>query len=519
MASRGRIRTVLAVLLLAATATTGCSGSGSGGSDRSPTHAGLPGHPAGPANPANPNPGPVPYPSSGAESRSGADRDGVASEVDPRESPQSTFAMDVDTASYGYASSLIRQGNRPAPAEVRPEEFVNAFRQDYPQPGGDGFSVSVDGSRLPATHRGQQAGDTRLMRIGLQTRDDSRAGRPDVALTFVIDVSGSMGEPGKLTMVKQALHTLVDTLRQNDSVAIVTFSDQARTVRAMTPVNHRDQLHGAIDELAIQGSTNLEAGLVMGYQVARQGFRPGATNRVVLLSDGLANQGDTQAAPILARVSEEASKQITLLGVGVGDDYGDTLMEQLADHGDGFVIYVSDLEAARKAFVDQLPATRSIRALDAKVQVTFDPRTVAGYRLIGYDDRALAASSFRNDHVDGGEVAAGHSVTALYTVRLRPGAGGQVAQAEIRWQDPTNRQAHEAGATVAVADLGNPFTEASPRLQVCYAAAYFAEALRQSPYGAEVRLADLARIASGAADRTHDAAVADLAELIRLASD
>jgi Ca-activated chloride channel homolog len=436
-------------------------------------------------------------------------------ELDPVDYPQSTFAMDVDTASYGYARNLITQGTRPAPEDVRPEEFVNAFRQDYPQPDGNGFAIQLDGARLPEGHHPRSGGEVRLLRIGLQTRAERPDQRSDAALTFVIDVSGSMGEPGKLDLVKDALHTLIDQLRPTDSVAIVTFSDEAKVLRPMTPVSQRSQLHAAVDRLDTENSTNLEAGLVKGYQVAREGFRPGRTNRVILLSDGLANTGDTQAAGILARVREEADKQITLLGVGVGSDYGDQLMEQLADHGDGATVYVSEQKQARQVFVNQLPANLSVRALDAKVQVTFDQRTVAGYRLIGYDDRALDASAFRDDRVDGGEVGPGHSVTALYAVRLREGASGPVAHAQIRWQDPGTREANEKGALIGVADLDGGFAAAPPRLQVDYAAAYFAESLRHSPYGGEVSLSGLATIAAGAAGRTDDPAVADLAALIR----
>jgi len=202
----------------------------------------------------------------------------------------------------------------------------------------------------------------------------------------------------------------------------------------------------------------------------------------------------------------------------VGSDYGDALMEQLADHGDGFVVYVSELAQARTVFVQQLPATLTVRAMDAKAQVTFDPQTVAGYRLIGYDDRALADSSFRNDHVDGGEVGAGHTVTALYAVRLREGATGQVARANVRWLDPTTREAGEAADTVTVNDLAVPFTAGAPQLQVCYAAAYFAESLRNSPYGREVRLTDLASVVTDAADQLDDASVGDLAATIRAAA-
>src|SRR5205823_10025909 len=254
------------------------------------------------------------------------DRQAFGTEVDPAVTAQSTFAMDVDTASYGYARNLIRQGQRPVPQDVRPEEFVNAFREDYDQPAANGFTVALDGAQLPGTHRMRGAADVRLLRVGLQTRAEESANRPDAALTFVIDVSGSMGEPGKLDMVKEALHTLVDQLRPTDSVAIVTFTDEARVVRPMTGVQRRAELNAAIDGLAAGGSTNLESGLVTGYKVARDGFRNGVTNRVVLLSDGLANVGDTAAAPILAQVREEADKQIALLGVGVGTDYGDQLM-------------------------------------------------------------------------------------------------------------------------------------------------------------------------------------------------
>jgi Ca-activated chloride channel family protein len=508
-------RTVLAALAVTSLAVAGCSVS-----SRSPSGNSVHGAPGFAA----------PSPAPGQTGAGGQSEPGPAGgEVDPATEPDSTFAMDVDTASYGYARNLIKQGQRPDPRSVRPEEFVNAFRQDYKQPDGNGFTVSVDGTRLPSTHRPARGGDVRLLRVGLQTRAEDRAQRTDAALTFVVDVSGSMDDPGKLDMVKAALHTLIDQLRPSDSVAVVTFNETAHVLRGMTRVERRSDLHAAVDQLQADGGTNVEAGLVTGYQVARQGFRAGVTNRVVLLSDGLANTGDTAAAPILARVREEAAKQITLLGIGVGDDYGDALMEQLADQGDGRVVYVSELAQARKVFVEQLPATLAVRALDAKVQVTFDAGTVAGYRLIGYDDRRLAASAFRNDRVDGGEVGPGHSVTALYTVRLRDGAdsagraggagaGSTIARAQIRWQDPASREPHETGATVRVGDLGRSFPEAAPRLRVGYAAAYFAEVLRHSPYAAEVSPMDLARIASDAAAGTDDADVADLADVIRRAA-
>ena len=446
----------------------------------------------------------------------GGDRPGVGRQVDPTDQPDSTFGLDIDTASYYYARRQLLDGNRPDPSTVRPEEFVNAFRQDYPQPAGDGFTVTIDGARLPSGHRMPDGGgDARLLRIGLQTRADSSTTRPDAALTFVIDVSGSMAEPGRLDLVKDALNYLIDQLRPTDSVAIVDFNDSAQILRRMTPVRSRGDLHAAVGRLVAGGSTNLEAGLVTGYQVARDGFVTGASNRVIILSDGLANVGDTQANPILAQIKEEAAKQISLLGVGVGSDYGDALMERLADAGDGFVTYVSEPEQARQLFVTRLPATLTVRALDAKIQVTFSPTAVRSYRLVGYEDRALPPTAFDNPRADGGEVGPGHSVTALYVVQLQPEARGRVAEARIRWLNPTDREQREQSATIATTDLGGAFTGASPRLRVDYAAAFLAEVLRRSPYGNEVRASDLAAIAEGAFAATDDAQDNELATLIR----
>lgn len=438
---------------------------------------------------------------------------GTGPVVDAGEQPQSTFAIDIDTASYNYARRQILDGRTPAPSTVRPEEFVNAFRQDYPQPAGNGFTVSMDGAKLPRQH--EASADTRLLRIGLQTRADDPGRRPDAALTFVIDVSGSMSEVGRLDLVQDALHTLVDQLRDTDSVAIVAYESEARVLREMTPVRSRSVLHRAVDDLEAGGSTNLEAGLVMGYRVARDGFINGATNRVILLSDGLANTGNTTPEAILRQIREEAAKKIALLGVGVGSEYGDQLMERLADEGDGFVTYVSEREQARQLFVYRLPATLTVRALDAKVQVTFDPSTVANYRLVGYENRALDPSDFRDDRVDGGEVGPGHSVTALYVVQLKPEAVGQVAQARVRWLDPAEREANEKAAFISVADLRGDFAGASPRLRLDYVAAYFAEILRRSSYAAQVRVGDLVTLADDAYHATGDEQANELADLIR----
>ncbi|MFE3453805.1 von Willebrand factor type A domain-containing protein [Nonomuraea sp. NPDC059194] len=432
-------------------------------------------------------------------------------ETDTEASQVSTFALDVDTASYGYARRTLDEGRWPEPGQVRPEEFVNAFRQDYAQPADDGFTVHVDGARLGDDD------NTAALRVGLQTRAADAAARRPANLTFVVDVSGSMAEPGRLDLVKQALHTLVDQLAPGDQVSIVSFSDTAMLVASTTPLTARDDLHAAIDRLAVEGSTNLEDGLVTGYRAADRAFRPAATNRVVLLSDGLANTGSTTWQVILDRVKEHAGKRITLLSVGVGRDYGDELMEQLADNGDGAAVYVSTIEQARKVFVEQLPANLELRARDAKAQVVFNPAVVESSRLIGYENRALSTEDFRDDAKDGGEVGPGHSVTALYSVRLRAGASGQLAAATVRWQEPDTRRPAEVSRSLNAADLtGELWTGSPSRLQVDVVAAAFALYLRdREAFGMDLPM--LGEHAGRLAATTEDPAVSELAGLIEKA--
>lgn len=421
----------------------------------------------------------------------------------------STFALDVDTASYGYARRTLQEGGRwPAPGEIRPEEWVNAFKQDYAQPADDGFAVHVDGAKLPTR-------DEAVLRVGLQTRGSDAAARRPANLTFVIDVSGSMAEAGRLDLVKSALLTLLDQLAPGDQVSIVAFSDDAEVIASMTPLTARDELKSAVNRLVIDGGTNLEAGLVTGYEEASKAFRPAATNRVVLLSDGLANQGSTEWQTILDRVKEHAGKQVALLTVGVGRDYGDELMEQLADNGDGMAVYVSSQEEADKIFTTQLPATIELRARDAKAQVVFNPSVVEGYRLIGYENRALTTEEFRDDTRDGGEIGPGHSVTALYSVRLKPGASGQLAQATVRWQDPDTRAASEASKSLQAGDLvEGVWDKGTPiRLQVDVVVAAFAVFLRdKEAFGLD--LPTLGEHAARLATASEDPMVSELVTLI-----
>lgn len=435
----------------------------------------------------------------------------TSSATAPSSGHLSTFALDVDTASYGYARRTLADGGRPDPATVRPEEFVNSFRQDYRTPEHNGFTVTVDGARTSRP-------DWSLVRVGLTTRPADGTERPPAALTFVIDVSGSMDEPGRLDLAKKSLDTLTDRLRDDDSVAIVTFSEHAERVLPMTRLGgHRTEIHRAVDRLRALYSTNLGEGVETGYATAVEGLRKDATNRVVLISDALANDGETDPDAILRRIDGDRREYgITLFGVGVGSDYGDKLMERLADKGDGHTAYVSDTATATDVFCRQLPQNIDLVARDAKAQVAFDPHTVAEFRLIGYQDRRVADEDFRNDRVDGGEIGPGHTVTALYAVRTNPGTDGHLATATVRWLDPDTRTPHENTGSMETAALHDSVWSASPRFQVTAVAAYFADALAGGEYGipAAPSLTALQARAKALARVTEDKDVADLSTAI-----
>ncbi|MFD5427508.1 von Willebrand factor type A domain-containing protein [Streptomyces sp. NPDC127084] len=520
--ARARARTsrgALVALLAGAVLLTGCGAGGQ--ADRASrgdgAHRAEHGQPA----PVPPDGGGGAAEGDGEGGREGEQKSDVERDFAPSADYLSTFALDVDTASYGYAKRALAEGRLPDPAAVRPEEFVNSFRQDYPRPQGNGFTVAMDGARIAnQEEKGGRGGeDWSLLRVGLATRSSDRtAERPPAALTFVVDVSGSMAEPGRLDLVRECLGILTDQLREDDSIALVTFSGEAETRLPMTRLGgRRDRVHQIIDDLEPGDSTNVGAGVGTGYDVAVEGHRKGANNRVVLLSDALANTGDTDADAILERIDTSRREYgITLFGVGVGSDYGDQLMERLTNRGDGHTTYVSTVAQARKVFVDQLPAHVDLRARDAKAQVAFDPQTVQEFRLIGYENREVADEDFRDDRVDGGEVGPGHTVTALYAVRLRAGASGHIATTTVRWLDPRTRAPHEATGSLEAAALNRDLwsTETALRLRVSAAAAYFAQALRGVETPGAPRLGELAERSGGLARATEDASVRQLAKSI-----
>jgi len=410
----------------------------------------------------------------------------------------STFGLDVDTASYTVARTYVDNGNLPDPASVRVEEWVNFFDQGYTAPETGTFVIHSDGVPAPFL-TGSSSQNEVLLRVGVKARTVARSQRPDASLTFVIDTSGSMSEDGRLEMVKSALRLLVEQLRPSDRVAIVAFSTEARVVLPSTAGDNRNRILGAIDELQPEQTTNVEAGMTLGYSLARESMIEGGINRVILASDGVANVGSTSASSILAEVSRDAAAGIQEVSIGVGlGNYNDALLEQLADKGDGFYAYINSEDEAHRLFVDKLVSTIDTVALDAKAQVDFNPDVVAEYRLIGYENRAIADQDFRNNNVAAGAIGAGHAVTALYGLKLREGvaSGDRVATVSLRWTDPSTKGATEMAQDVTGSDISGSWGTADPHLRLDTLVAAAAETFRGSPWISDFSLAQLADAAN-----------------------
>ncbi|MDR2675628.1 MAG: VWA domain-containing protein [Opitutaceae bacterium] len=330
------------------------------------------------------------------------------------DAPVSTFAADVDTASYTNVRRFIDGGRLPPPDAVHIEELVNYFPYDYappPRDGGAPFAASLEVAAAPwnPAHR--------LVRIGIKGREFDAAARPPVSLVFLLDVSGSMDNPAKLPLVKDALRMLLDTLRPDDRVAIVTYAGSSGLALPSTPASKKRDILAALDALRAQGSTNGAMGIQLAYDVAKANFIEGGANRVILCTDGDFNVGVTSDGELTRLIEEKARSGVflTVLGFGMGN-YKNAKLELLANKGNGQHAYIDSRTEARRMLAGQAGATLVTIAKDVKLQVEFNPAAARAYRLIGYENRRLAREDFNNDKVDAGEIGAGHTVTALYEV-------------------------------------------------------------------------------------------------------
>ena len=430
----------------------------------------------------------------------------------------STFSIDVDTASYAQARRKLEAGALPPEAAVRVEEFVNYFDYDsYVTPKNDPFAVNMEA--MPDPFRPGH----HILRVGVQGKELSGDERPPLHLTFLVDVSGSMSSRDKLPLAQKSLHMLVDSLQEDDTVALATYAGRVARILSPTSAAHKREIHDAIEGLSSSGSTAMSAGIDLAYTMASESFADGHENRVIIMSDGDANVGNTGFDSMLSQIKGHADKGVTLTTVGFGmGNYRDTLMEQLSNKGDGNNFYIDSPEMAQRVFVEEMGGAMITIARDVKLQVEFHPESVAAYRLIGYENRDVADKDFRNDRVDAGEVGSGHNVTALYDVILKEGYSSKLATVRMRYERPgadkglTGEGASEQLWVFADKALQETPFQASRDTRIAYSAATFAEILRGSPEAAEIDLEALARFAEKSS-RRGEKDDAELVRLIRLA--
>lgn len=453
--------------------------------------------------------------------------------LDVRQNPLSTFSIDVDTGSYSNVRRFLRGGQLPPAGAVRAEELLNYFEYEYPPaPEGKPFSVSVDIVEAPWNPK------HRLARIGLRGREIEPAKRPPCNLVFLLDVSGSMNQPNKLPLVKQAMKILLEQLDARDRIAIVTYAGASGLALPSTTADRKRDIREAIDALRPGGSTNGEAGIQLAYDIAKANAISGGANRVILATDGDFNIGVTSRDELLRLIEQKAKSGVflTVLGFGMGN-LKDATLEQLADKGNGTYGYIDGEQEARRLFARHATATLVTIAKDVKIQVEFNPGRVGAYRLIGYENRALRSEDFNDDRKDAGEIGSGHTVTALYEL-VPPGETLDLPTVDaLKYQAPKQDSPSAQSAEtmtvklrykkpdgdvsdkieVAATDSGATIASAGADVKFVAAVAEVAMILRESPHrgSADWRSAlDLAMAGKGA-DPSGDRA--EFIDLVRIA--
>ena len=429
------------------------------------------------------------------------------------EDPFSTFSIDVDTGAYSNMRRMLNAGNRPVKDALRTEELINYFSYDYPRPGNKvrPFSIATEVGPSPWNP------DTHLLHIGIQGYDVPRSQLPASNLVFLVDVSGSMQSPDKLGLLKSALRLLVRELKADDRVSMVVYAGASGVVLEPTVGDQKATITAALDGLTAGGSTNGGAGIRMAYALAQQALIKDGINRIILATDGDFNVGtvDFEMLKQLVEDRREHGIGLTTLGFGSGN-YNDHLMEQLADAGNGNYAYIDTLSEARKALVDEMSSTFMTIAKDVKIQVEFNPATVAEYRLIGYENRALAREDFSNDKVDAGEIGAGHSVTAIYEIALTGSAGqrldgsryqpeqetraktSELALVRVRYKQPDSDTSSLLEQPVRKAEIVRDLGEASGDYRFAAAVAGLGQILRGGKYTGDFSYPEVLTLARGA---------------------
>ncbi|NPV02542.1 MAG: VWA domain-containing protein [Brevinematales bacterium] len=353
--------------------------------------------------------------------------------LDALKVPLSTFSIDVDTAAYANVRRFLMSGQMPYADAVRIEELINYFSYDYPEPTGDDpFSFTTELTECPwnPAHK--------LLLIGLQAKKVSFEKLPPNNLTFLLDVSGSMSDPNKLPLLISAMKLLVNTLRPEDKIAIVVYAGAAGVILEPTSCSEKEKIVKAMEKLQAGGSTAGGAGIQLAYKLAKENFNKQGNNRVILCTDGDFNVGPSSDGELVKMIEEKRKEGIylTVLGFGMGN-YKDSKMEQLADKGNGNYAYIDNLMEAKKVLVTQMGGTLLTIAKDVKIQIEFNPALVKEYRLIGYENRIMAAKDFDDDTKDAGELGSGHTVTVLYEIVL---SDGKASSADLKYQNVTVKE-------------------------------------------------------------------------------
>ncbi|MCV6605553.1 MAG: von Willebrand factor type A domain-containing protein [Porticoccaceae bacterium] len=446
------------------------------------------------------------------------------------EQPVSTFSIDVDSAAYANARRYLNSGALPPADAIRSEEFINYFDYQYPQPENRQTPFSITTEVAPSPW----ASGRHLLHIGLQGYEVDSSQLPPANLVFLVDVSGSMNSPNKLGLLKSALKLLSSSLRKSDSVSIVVYAGASGVVLPATAGDDHRAINRALNQLRAGGSTNGGAGIQLAYQLARDSFKNGGVNRVILATDGDFNVGVTsvEALKQLVKQQRDSGIELTTMGFGAGN-YNDALMNELAEIGNGNAAYIDTAREARKALVEQLSGTLYTIAKDVKIQIEFSPQ-VAEYRLIGYESRLLKREDFNNDKVDAGEIGAGHSVTALYEIVLAdsdartvdPLRYGTVSKAneksdelaylKLRYKLPEQKTSTLVQQAIKRQQI-SPLASSSENFRWSAAVAAFAQHLGKNQWLQDFDYKQLLTLAQGARGNDQQGYRAEMIQLVKMA--
>lgn len=443
--------------------------------------------------------------------------------VEVAQAPVSTFSADTDTAGYAAVRRWIQSGQLPAPEAVRTEEMVNYFDYDYATPSDKARPFQPTIAVYPTPWN---AG-TRLLHIGIKAYDlPATAERPPVNLVLLLDVSGSMSNDDRLPLAKRAFAMMVGQLRPTDTVAIVTYAGSSGIALPPTRVADKARILATLDSLSAGGSTAGAEGLATAYDLAKENYNKEGVNRIILATDGDFNVGVSAPGGLAEYVARQRSSGVFLsvLGFGMGN-YQDTMMQAIAQNGNGVAAYIDSLSEARRVLADQLTGTLFTVAKDVKFQVEFNPAQVTSYRLLGYETRALRREDFDNDKVDAGEVGAGHEVTAIYefvpaTVDTdrRATASAELASLRLRYKLPDSNTSTLIERPVTAADMLPTVNEASGDMRFAAAVAGFSRLLRHSEGMGRFSLGDVLSLASSARGTDQNGTRSEFIDLVRTAT-